>query len=169
VPNSGVVGFGVSRAPEQRGDGVRREFAWMRVGVLVTAIGLAAAACSQSPTAPANYAPFSSTDLVVGTGALAATGETLTVNYTGWLYDPSQPENKGAVFDSTVGRSSFVFTLGSSSVIQGWNQGVAGMRVGGTRRLVIPPSLAYDGARNGEIPPNATLIFEIQLIDVSSS
>ena len=132
------------------------------------AIGLlsaAAAGCAGSPTSPSNYAPFSQTDLRLGTGATAATGGTLTMNYTGWLYDTTRPDQKGLQFDSSVGRTSFTFTLGSGQVIDGWDQGVAGMKVGGLRRLVIPPSLAYGGTRNGPIPPNATLVFDIELLD----
>jgi FKBP-type peptidyl-prolyl cis-trans isomerase FkpA len=124
-----------------------------------------AAGCAGSPTSPSNYAPFSQADLRLGTGATAATGGSLTVNYTGWLYDATRPDQKGLQFDSSLGRTSFTFTLGSSQVIDGWDQGVPGMKVGGLRRLVIPPSLAYGGTRNGPLPPNATLVFEIELLD----
>jgi FKBP-type peptidyl-prolyl cis-trans isomerase FkpA len=126
----------------------------------------ALAGCTTSPTAPSNYAPFTKTDLVVGTGVAAIPGSVVTVNYTGWLYNGSKPEQKGAVFDSTLGGTPFTFTLGEGSVIQGWEQGVPGMNVGGTRRLLIPPSLAYGSSRVGAIPPNATLVFEIELLDV---
>ena len=87
------------------------------------------------------------------------------MNYTGWLYDASRPDQKGLQFDSSVGRTPFTFNLGSNQVIDGWDRGVVGMKVGGLRRLVIPPSLAYGGTRNGPIPPNATLVFDIELLD----
>jgi FKBP-type peptidyl-prolyl cis-trans isomerase FkpA len=100
------------------------------------------------------------TDLVVGTGATANTGNTITVAYGGWLYDTSKPDGKGASFDSS---SSFQFQLGGN-VIAGWNQGVPGMKIGGTRRLLIPPTLAY-GAQSPTpaIPANASLVFDITL------
>ena len=137
----------------------------MRICVL-TSILLFAAACTDSTITPSSYLPFSQVDLVVGTGAEAAAGKTVTMDYTGWLYDPAQTNQLGAQFDSSIGTTPFVFGLGSNQVIRGWEQGVPGMKVGGVRRLVIPPSLAYDGTRQGKIPPNATLIFEITLLNV---
>jgi FKBP-type peptidyl-prolyl cis-trans isomerase FkpA len=134
--------------------------------VAALAATVSAASCTDTPTAPSNYAGYSSTDLRVGTGGDAVTGRLLTVNYTGWLYNSSRPENKGAIFDTTEGGTPFTFTLGAGLVIEGWDQGTAGMRVGGLRRLVIPPSLAYGSIRNGAIPPNATLLFEIELLEV---
>lgn len=126
------------------------------------------AACTESPASPSNSAPFSQRDLLVGTGEDAAAGKTLSVNYTGWLYNASQPDQKGAVFDSslTEGREPFAFVLGAGPVITGWDQGLVGMKVGGIRRLIVPPSLAYGGVRNGPIPPNATLLFEVELIEI---
>jgi FKBP-type peptidyl-prolyl cis-trans isomerase FkpA len=90
------------------------------------------------------------------------------VNYTGWLYETTAADNKGRQFDTSAGRGPLAFALGTGAVIRGWDQGVVGMRVGGQRRLVIPPSLAYgaQGAGNGLIPPNATLLFDIELVDV---
>jgi FKBP-type peptidyl-prolyl cis-trans isomerase FkpA len=92
----------------------------------------------------------------------------LSVHYTGWLYDPTQPQQKGRQFDSSVGGTPIAFVLGARQVIPGWDQGFAGMKVGGKRRLIIPPDLAYgaSGAGGGIIPPNATLIFEMELVDV---
>lgn len=145
---------------------MRRTVRWGWV-VGVSLVCAAGTACAKAPTSPSNSAPFSETDLVVGTGATAATGMTLTVNYTGWLYDASAPDDKGAVFSSSVGQSTFSFTLGSGQVIAGWEQGVPGMQVGGIRRLVIPPSLGYGGSRSGIIPPNATLVFEIELLEAN--
>jgi FKBP-type peptidyl-prolyl cis-trans isomerase FkpA len=99
-------------------------------------------------------------DLVVGTGQEALAGDNVTVDYTGWLYH-------GKKFDSSIDRGEpFQFTLGAGRVIQGWDQGVAGMKVGGTRRLIIPPDLAYGAIGQGDIPPNATLTFEVQLLAV---
>jgi FKBP-type peptidyl-prolyl cis-trans isomerase FkpA len=136
------------------------------VAVALLALSTLASGCSQSPTAPSSYAPFSQTDLRLGGGADAATGSVLTVTYTGWLYDPSQVSQKGATFDSSVGRDPFTFTLGAGTVIAGWEQGLVGMKAGGLRRLVIPPSLGYGWSRVGPIPPNATLLFEVELLDV---
>ena len=108
------------------------------------------------------------TDIKVGTGDLAEAGNNVTVHYTGWLHDASAPENKGRKFDSSRDRGDpFRFTLGVGQVIAGWDQGVAGMKVGGQRVLTIPPELGY-GARGaaGVIPPNATLIFDVELLAV---
>ena len=107
-------------------------------------------------------------DVREGNGAEATPGHTVVVHYTGWLYDPSKPDSHGAKFDSSRDRNSpFSFPLGGGRVIKGWDQGVAGMKVGGQRTLVIPPQLGY-GARGagGVIPPNATLIFDVELLDV---
>jgi FKBP-type peptidyl-prolyl cis-trans isomerase FkpA len=104
----------------------------------------------------------------VGTGAEAVAGRNVTVHYTGWLYDPARADHKGTKFDSSRDRNEpFAFDLGASQVISGWDQGVAGMRVGGQRTLTIPPDLGY-GARGagGVIPPNATLLFDVELLDV---
>jgi FKBP-type peptidyl-prolyl cis-trans isomerase FkpA len=104
-------------------------------------------------------------DTVLGSGEEAKTGQQVSVHYTGWLYDGAV---KGAKFDSSKDRNDpFSFELGAGMVIRGWDEGVQGMRVGGTRLLVIPPELGY-GARGagGVIPPNATLLFEVELLDV---
>jgi FKBP-type peptidyl-prolyl cis-trans isomerase FkpA len=107
------------------------------------------------------------TDTVVGKGKEAVAGKTVDVNYTGWLYDPTAANQRGKQFDSSVGRGPFSFPLGGGRVIKGWDEGVAGMKVGGKRTLVIPPELGY-GARGagGVIPPNATLVFDVELLDV---
>ena len=125
-----------------------------------------AVACNDTPTRAANNADFSQTDIVVGTGDAAATGDILTVNYTGWFFDADSPEQKGPQFDSSTGREPLVFPLGAGRVIAGWDIGLVGMKAGGVRRLVIPPSLAYGSLRNGIVPPNATLVFDVELIDV---
>ena len=105
-------------------------------------------------------------DTVPGTGAEAVAGQPVTVHYTGWLHDPAAPNGRGKKFDSSKDRGEpFEFDLGAGRVIQGWDQGVQGMKVGGTRVLTIPPELGY-GARGagGVIPPNATLVFEVELL-----
>ena len=122
--------------------------------------------CTNSTTGPSTGAPYSQTDVLVGTGDPAVNGKLVTVNYTGWLYDGSKADGKGTQFDTSIGATPFTFTLGAGQVIAGWEQGVPGMKVGGIRRLVIPPSLAYGGSRNGPIPPNATLVFDIELVNV---
>ena len=104
-------------------------------------------------------------DSVLGTGAIAKAGQSVSVHYTGWLYNDGV---QGAKFDSSKDRGQpFKFPLGGGQVIRGWDEGVAGMKVGGTRRLVIPADLGY-GARGagGVIPPNATLLFEVDLLGV---
>jgi FKBP-type peptidyl-prolyl cis-trans isomerase FkpA len=141
------------------------------LGILLGSLLVAACGggdSSSSPTAPSTpSAPFSQTDLRVGTGSEAASGRTLTVNYSGWLYDPAQPESKGQRFDTSIGGAPFSFQLGAGRVIRGWDQGLVGMRVGGQRRLVIPPDLAYGSqGRPPAIPPNATLVFDVELLDV---
>ena len=106
------------------------------------------------------------TDTKAGTGAEARKGQTVTVHYTGWLYNNGQ---QGAKFDSSRDRKDpFKFPLGSGMVIKGWDEGVAGMKVGGQRTLIIPPEMGY-GARGagGVIPPNATLKFDVELLGVS--
>ena len=102
-------------------------------------------------------------DLVVGTGATAEKGKTVSVHYTGWLIDKS----KADPFDSSVGRGQpYEFALGTGAVIRGWDEGVQGMKVGGKRLLTVPPDLGYGAQGNGPIPPNSTLIFEVELLDV---
>ena len=107
-------------------------------------------------------------DVTVGGGTEATSGHVVRVHYTGWLYDASRPDKRGQKFDSSKdGNRPFDFTLGAQEVIPGWDEGVAGMKVGGTRILTIPPAMGY-GARGagGVIPPNATLVFEVELLEV---
>ena len=103
-----------------------------------------------------------------GTGAEATPGKAVIVHYTGWLYDPAAPQQRGKKFDSSRDRQvPFGFMLGAGKVIKGWDEGVAGMKVGGQRTLIIPADMAYGGqGAGGVIPPNATLIFDVELIDV---
>ena len=126
----------------------------------------AAAACGDTPTTPGGVSALTQTDLVVGSGAAAASGNSITVSYTGWLYDPARPDNKGLQFDTSTGRGPFTFNLGTGAVIPGWDQGLVNMRVGGSRRLLVPPALAYGSARNGPIPANSTLVFDVQLVSI---
>lgn len=117
---------------------------------------------SAAPTVdPATVTELQIEDLTVGTGAEAKAGNTVTVDYTGWLSDGTQ-------FDSSVGSGQpFQFGLGQGMVIPGWDQGVAGMKVGGKRRLLIPPALGYgDQGAGGVIPPGAVLIFDVELLGV---
>jgi FKBP-type peptidyl-prolyl cis-trans isomerase FkpA len=129
---------------------------------------------SSNPTSPSSTSatsnlPFSTVDLRVGTGAEATTGRPVTVNYTGWLYNAAGTDNKGTLFDSSLaaGRTPLAFTVGASNIIPGFSQCVLGMKVGGLRRCTIPPALAYGSQGSGStIPPNATLIFELELLTV---
>jgi len=144
------------------------------LAVLVVTLGLSVgctkkdAATSTPGSAPAKIENISSVDslkideLKVGSGAEAVAGKAVTVHYTGWLTD-------GKKFDSSVDRGQpFKFNLGAGMVIKGWDQGVAGMKVGGKRKLFIPPNMGYGerGTPGGPIPPNATLIFEVELLGV---
>ena len=119
------------------------------------------------PAAPTVNVPFSVTELRAGTGPEAVAGKGVTVQYAGWLYDPNQPNHKGSLFDTSVNRQPYSFVLGVGAVIRGWDQGLVGLKVGGVRQLVIPPDLAYGAAGNGPIPPNATLLFEVELLAVA--
>lgn len=113
--------------------------------------------------------PFSAVDLSVGTGAQATTGRSVTVHYTGWIYHPDAVDNKATRFDSSrdPGAQPLVFMIGATNIIAGFSQGVNGMRVGGQRRVVIPPNLGYGNNSPGfPIRPNETLLFEIELLAV---
>jgi FKBP-type peptidyl-prolyl cis-trans isomerase FkpA len=143
----------------------------MRLRGLSTAFVIAlslVAGCGSEITAPSS-APYAQTELHIGSGAEATAGAVVTVNYTGWLYDRTKTDGKGIQFDSSANAGPFAFLLGQGQVIAGWDRGVPGMKVGGIRRLVVPPSLAYGSARYGPIPPDATLVFDIELVDVQTS
>jgi FKBP-type peptidyl-prolyl cis-trans isomerase FkpA len=117
---------------------------------------------------PAVLASLVKTDIKLGDGEIATTGKTVTVHYTGWLYDEAAPNHQGKKFDSSRDRNQpFPFPLGAGQVISGWDIGVEGMKVGGKRLLIIPPALAY-GAKGagGVIPPNAQLVFDVELLGV---
>ena len=121
----------------------------------------------RATTTQAQGPAFQRIDTVEGSGTLATSGRTLTVNYTGWLYDASKADFKGAQFDTSIGKTPFTFRLGAGQVITGWDQGLLGMRAGGKRTLIIPASLAYGRSGSGTaIPPDAPLLFEVELISV---
>jgi len=106
-------------------------------------------------------------DVRVGIGREAKVGDIAVVHYTGWLYDPLENKEHGTKFDSSVGGGPFSFPIGIGKVIKGWDKGVVGMKVGGKRTLIIPPALAYGSRGTGNIiPGNATLIFDVELMDV---
>ena len=130
------------------------------------ALAIAAAGCGGGTES--NVTELIKTDAKPGTGAEAASGQNVTVHYTGWLYDETKGDKKGSKFDSSRDRNEpFTFRLGAGEVIRGWDEGVAGMKVGGQRVLTIPPQYGY-GARGagGVIPPNATLLFDVELLGV---
>jgi len=116
----------------------------------------------------ANVTDLKKIDVKHGTGPEAPAGRAVVVHYTGWLHDPTVPDGKGAKFDSSRDRGvPFGFMLGAGRVIKGWDEGVVGMKVGGQRTLVIPPALGYgERGAGGVIPPNATLIFDVELIEL---
>ena len=134
----------------------------------VLAFGMLMSGCGGgSDDAPAIPTQLQVIDTTLGAGATAAAGNTLTVNYTGWLYSAMAPNFRGTQFDTSAGRSPFQFRLGTGQVIAGWDQGLVGMKVGGTRTLVIPSSLGYGSAGAGtSIPPNAALVFTVDLLAV---
>ena len=134
----------------------------------VVALLVAAAACnngSSSPTAPdQSSVAYSQTDLTVGTGTEATIGTTATVQYGQWLYSDTAADHKGA----QIGASTFSFVVGGGTIIKGFDTGVTGMLVGGVRRLIVPPSLAFGatGDSTGTVPPNAALVFDVLLTGV---
>jgi FKBP-type peptidyl-prolyl cis-trans isomerase FkpA len=147
-------------ACRERGPGLARAF--VACAVLVAAVGCGGGNDS-SPTSPStDSAPYSQTDIRVGTGAEATAGRNVTVNYTLWLYSATAAENKGRRLEA----GTFPFVLGTGRAIPGFERGVVGMRVGGLRRLVVPPDLAYGSQGQGDVPPNATLVFDIELTSV---
>jgi FKBP-type peptidyl-prolyl cis-trans isomerase FkpA len=137
------------------------------IGIVAVAALCLASACSDTPTTPSAFAPYSQVDYRLGTGTEALSGTTVTLNYTGWLYDPSRPDGKGVQFDTSVGTTPLIFVVGAGQVIPGFDQGVTGMKVGGARRVTVPPSLGYGGLRNNSIPAYSTLVFDIDLVEVA--
>ena len=125
-----------------------------------------AAATATATAADSAAVAFQKIDTVTGTGKEATAGATAVVNYTGWLYDPAAESKHGAQFDSSIGREPFSFELGAGRVIKGWDDGVQGMKVGGKRTLIVPAAMGYGDGGAGPIPPGATLIFDVELLDV---
>ncbi len=141
--------------------------------LLVTSLAFSAACRSGDPRADDALSVSTITELQridrkVGTGAEALPGKSVSVHYSGWLYHPTKEGNKGRPFDSSHNRNEpLPVDLGAGRVIPGWEQGIPGMKVGGQRTLIIPPALAYGPeGYEGMIPPNATLVFDIELLDV---
>jgi FKBP-type peptidyl-prolyl cis-trans isomerase FkpA len=170
--------------PRPRGDSVCNRFAAFVIAVAVACVAFADAAVAQQPATQspqsasqtlaskigAQVTELKKIDVKQGDGAEANAGKAVIVHYTGWLYDPTAADGHGAKFDSSLDRKvPFGFTLGAGQVIKGWDMGVVGMKVGGKRTLVVPPQMAY-GERGfpGAIPPNATLLFDVELIEVKS-
>lgn len=135
---------------------------------LFALFALLAACADPGPPPGGTIARFETIDQQVGTGAVATSGQDVVVHYTGWNYDSRKPDQRGEKFDSSRDRNEpFTFLLGAGRVIRGWDEGVAGMRVGGKRVLMIPPEYGYGrkGA-GGVIPPNGSLVFEVELLEV---
>ena len=147
---------------------------YIDTALLIVAIAVIAAGCNNDNSNPNDPSQvkieFTVTDLVVGTGNPAVVGNSATVNYTGWLYNGGNPESKGTEFDSSLrpGRTPYTLTVGRLQAIPGFEQGILGMRVGGKRRVYIPSDLAYGpaGTSDGRIPPNAALVFELELLSL---
>lgn len=151
-----------------------KRIAFLPLAVLLSASIFSTTACSEQAAAPqptmekSNMTELIKTDVKLGEGAVAAAGQNVSVHYTGWLYDEAAPEHKGKKFDSSRDRAEpFEFPLGAGHVIKGWDVGVEGMKVGGQRTLIIPSTMGY-GSRGagGVIPPNATLVFDVELLGV---
>jgi len=146
-----------------------RVWSTVLLSMLTAACGSEGPVQSETPQLPSGeITELTTIDAVVGEGAVANAGPVVVVHYTGWLYDPAAENRRGSKFDSSVDRGEpFTFPLGGGHVIRGWDEGVAGMQVGGKRLLFIPPEYGY-GVRGagGVIPPNATLVFEVDLLEL---
>ena len=149
-----------------------KHLTFLPLALLLTAGIFSTTACSEQAKTQKETSVMTElikTDIRLGDGAEAVAGHEVSVHYTGWLYDEAAPDHKGAKFDSSRDRGQpFDFPLGAGHVIKVWDQGVEGMKVGGQRTLIIPANLGY-GARGagGVIPPNATLVFDVELLGVS--
>jgi FKBP-type peptidyl-prolyl cis-trans isomerase FkpA len=153
---------------------MKRRTGYFSLALLLTASIFSTTACSEQaastkpPMENGNMTELIKTDVKVGTGDIATAGKNVSVHYTGWLYDAAAMDHHGKKFDSSRDRNEpFEFPLGGGRVIKGWDMGVEGMKVGGQRTLIIPASMGY-GARGagGAIPPNATLVFDVELLGV---
>jgi FKBP-type peptidyl-prolyl cis-trans isomerase FkpA len=144
----------------------------LSTALFALAVAFTGAALAQPTSDKSGNKPMSNElkteDTKVGTGAVATAGHTVIVHYTGWLYEEKVANHHGAKFDSSLDRNEpFSFRLGAGQVIKGWDQGVEGMKVGGKRTLTIPSQLGYgERGAGGVIPPNATLVFDVELLDV---
>ncbi len=140
----------------------------MRSLLLAASLLLLAACNAPVPPPGGSVADLERIDTLAGTGAVATSGSDVTVHYTVWLYDEKAPQQRGLKFDSSVDRGQpFTFLLGAGQVIRGWDDGVAGMKVGGKRTLLIPADLGYgSNGAGGVIPPGASLVFDVELLDV---
>ena len=140
----------------------------MRALLLALSLTLLAACTPEGPPPGGSVAELQRLDTRAGTGTVATSGSDVTVHYTGWLYDENAPDKRGVKFDSSVDRGQpFTFLLGAGQVIRGWDEGVAGMKVGGKRTLLIPADLGYgSNGAGGVIPPGASLVFDVELLDV---
>ena len=138
--------------------------------LVAVALGVVLAGCDSETTGPSNPppdpVPFSVVDLRVGTGGPAAVGTPVTLHYTGWLYDDTKPEQKGTQIDTTSGGNPIKLFVGFGSYIAGFQQGLVGMRAGGLRRVIIPPSMAYGQTPSVTIPANSTLVFELEVVSI---
>ncbi|MGY1458614.1 MULTISPECIES: FKBP-type peptidyl-prolyl cis-trans isomerase [unclassified Luteimonas] len=140
----------------------------LRHAALFLTVALATGCSQPLPYTGGDVAELQRVDVQVGEGRQAAAGDEVSVHYTGWLYDEAAADKRGIKFDSSLDRGQpFVFMLGAGRVIRGWDEGVAGMRVGGKRELLIPADLGYGAKGAGKvIPPGASLVFEVELLDV---
>jgi FKBP-type peptidyl-prolyl cis-trans isomerase FkpA len=140
----------------------------MRSLLLAATLTLLAACTPAGPPAGGSVAELERIDIVAGSGTVATSGSDVSVHYTGWLYDENAPQQRGMKFDSSVDRGQpYTFLLGAGQVIRGWDEGVAGMKVGGKRTLKIPADLGYgSNGAGGVIPPGASLVFDVELVDV---
>ena len=140
------------------------------LGLALTLAGCDRNKAPQAPAAASSAAApavaFQKIDTIQGSGQEATAGATAVVNYTGWLYAPDTESLRGQQFDSSAGRAPFSFQLGAGQVIRGWDEGVQGMKVGGKRTLILPPEMGYGAGGAGPIPPNASLIFDVELLEV---
>ena len=143
----------------------------MRLVLSLLVLLMLCACTDPGPPPGGSVAELPRIDAVVGTGTEATPGTLVSVHYTGWLYDEKAPQQRGKKFDSSVDRGEpFNFKLGAGQVIRGWDEGVAGMKVGGKRTLLIPAWLGYGSSgAGGVIPPNASLVFEVELLDVTAN
>ena len=143
----------------------------MRLVLSLLVLLMLCACTDPGPPPGGSVAELQRIDAVVGTGTEATPGTLVSVHYTGWLYDEKAPQQRGKKFDSSVDRGEpFNFKLGAGQVIRGWDEGVAGMKVGGKRTLLIPAWLGYGSSgAGGVIPPNATLVFEVELLGVTAN